>query len=100
MGIVRGTVPVPRINLSNVRLTQRHVNSFLLGQYLKGANINSAREQTTVNDFFLSPSPQDAPVTQFQPWLADRFLILSNSAKHLVDGTRQTNHTLSVDEDA
>jgi hypothetical protein len=100
MGVVRGTVPVPRINLSNVRLTQRHVNSFLLGQYLKGANINSAREQTTVNDFFLSPSPQDAPVTQFQPWLADRFLILSNSAKHLVDASCPVETDVFLNESA
>ena len=30
LSIVRGSVPVPQISLANPRLTQRHVNSFLL----------------------------------------------------------------------
>ena len=32
--IVAGTVGAPQINLANRRLTQRHVNSYLLGRFL------------------------------------------------------------------
>src|ERR1035437_6431034 len=34
LDIVQGRVSVPQINLANERLTQRHLNSYLLGQYL------------------------------------------------------------------
>jgi ATP-dependent helicase YprA (DUF1998 family) len=51
LGIVRGAVPVPRINLANSRLAQRHVNSFLLGPFLR--SLPSVGDKTTVSEFFL-----------------------------------------------
>ena len=85
MGIVSGIVPVPRINLANVRLTQRHINSFLLGHFLRGASISSPRELITVEDFFLSPSPEEAPAARYGAWLEERTTFLSNSATHLIN---------------
>ncbi len=68
--IVSGEVPIPRINLANPRLTQRHINSFLLGHYLRDAQIPTAGEQITVDEFFLSPSSSDSPAAGYGDWLS------------------------------
>ena len=72
LNIVRGTVPVPRINLANERLAQRHINSFLLGRYLKDANITTVREQMTVDEFILMPSPSGSAAAKYGPWLENQ----------------------------
>lgn len=67
--IVRGKIPVPLINLKNTRLTQRHVNSFLLGQFLR--SIASHREVPTVYDFFLEPHEEGSPAAAFRGFIKD-----------------------------
>lgn len=67
--IVKGTVPVPLINLANPRLTQRHVNSYLLGDFLRGAAVRGACEQMTIEEFFRLPDVAGAPVTRLALWL-------------------------------
>jgi hypothetical protein len=91
LGIVSGTVPVPRINLSNIRLTQRHINSFLLGRFLKGASIDSAREQITVDEFFLSPTREMAAATRYGDWLNEHADMLRTSAQYLIDESCTVN---------
>ena len=98
LGIVSGTVPVPRINLANERLTQRHIDSFLLGHFLKETNVAGAREQITVEEFFLSPSQAQAPATQYSLWLAGRSSVLAASARHIIDDVCQldVNHSFET----
>jgi len=67
--VVNGTVPVPLINLANPRLTQRHINSFLLGDFLRGAGVRGIREQMTIEEFFRIPDESNAPATHFSLWL-------------------------------
>jgi DNA-directed RNA polymerase subunit RPC12/RpoP len=67
--VVNGTVPVPLINLANPRLTQRHINSFLLGDFLRGACVRGTREQMTIEEFFRIPGEASAPATRFKLWL-------------------------------
>jgi hypothetical protein len=59
--IVDGTVPVPRINLANKKLTQRHVNAFLLGAYLRTAGADVDNDQMLAGRFFLHPTPESSP---------------------------------------
>lgn len=73
--IVEGRVPVPRINLKNVRLTQRHVNSFLLGAYLRphaGAKLN-------VEWFFSPDAPEKSPAGRYAEFLRKNARMLCNS---------------------
>jgi superfamily II DNA/RNA helicase len=65
--IVRGRVPVPVINLSNRRLTQRHVNSFLLGTYL--IDLKNPKFSETVADFFLTPTATESAAAKFAAYV-------------------------------
>lgn len=66
--IVSGTVPPPRINISNVRLAQRHINSYLLAGYLRAlARFGPAPK--TVREFFFLPSIAESPASRFVVWL-------------------------------
>lgn len=65
--VIRGKVPVPLINLKNTRLAKRHVNSFLLGEFLRFLPIDSPIKN--VSDFFLSPSEADSPFQKFKRFI-------------------------------
>ncbi|MGE3673693.1 MAG: helicase-related protein [Polyangiaceae bacterium] len=69
LAIVQGLVPVPRINLKNTRLTQRHINSFLLGAFLRstGTPVPVALKTMSTEWFFLGAAPVSG---LFRPWLA------------------------------
>ncbi len=67
--IVDGTVPVPRINLANKKLTQRHVNAFLLGAFLKTPEANVQNDQMLAGHFFLQPTPETSPAAYFGTWV-------------------------------
>ena len=67
VSIVKGVVPVPLINLKNTTLVQRHINSYLLSQFLKSIN----REIRTVAGFFLDTSDQILPVDQFRSYITN-----------------------------
>ena len=75
--IVSGSVPIPRINLANPRLTQRHINSFLLGHYLRQAKVPAASEQIDVEEFFLLPSPGDSVAARYAAWLSSHKIQLT-----------------------
>ena len=65
--IVRGKIAVPLINLKNTRLAQRHVNSFLLGRYLR--TLPDSRDSVRVADFFLNPDESSSPASRFQDFI-------------------------------
>lgn len=70
--IVNGTVPVPVIYGGNVRLTQRHVNSFLLGRFLRDHRQQFQADNATVTDFFPDPEGsggQNSPAETFAAWV-------------------------------
>jgi hypothetical protein len=71
LDIVQGRVLVPQINLANERLTQRHVNSYLLGQYLLKRPIKTGSERITVNNFFLDPSLPKSKAAEFPGWITE-----------------------------
>lgn len=56
LGAVAGVVPLPRINLANTRLLQRHVNSLLLGQYLR--TLSDEADWKSVGAFFTRGAPE------------------------------------------
>ncbi|MDP9191069.1 MAG: DEAD/DEAH box helicase [Acidobacteriota bacterium] len=66
---VAGVVPLPRINLANTRLLQRHLNSLLLGRYLR--TLPSDMEWNRVGAFFINPSPVVTLAASFGRHLAE-----------------------------
>jgi hypothetical protein len=72
LSIVRGSVPVPQISLANPRLTQRHVNSFLLGRYLRDGAVRRETSRITVSDFFLEPTAAQSPAPRYIGWLENK----------------------------
>jgi hypothetical protein len=70
--IVNGIVPVPVIYGGNVRLTQRHVNSFLLGRFLAEHRQYFTDDNATVTEFFPDPegtNGETAPAAKYARWL-------------------------------
>lgn len=65
--VIRGKVPVPLINLKNTRLAKRHVNSFLLGEFLRFLPVDSATKN--VSDFFLTPSESESLFEKFKDFV-------------------------------
>lgn len=104
LDIVKGTVPVPRINLANERLAQRHINSLLLGRYLTDAHVSSAREQMTVEEFFLNPSAA-SPASKYASWLKSEWARLLQVASIVLrapstlDGSTALNRSVTMLKD-
>jgi ATP-dependent helicase YprA (DUF1998 family) len=82
--IVSGSVPIPRINIANPRLTQRHINSFLLEKYLRNAKVPAAGEQISVAEFFLSPSTDDSAALRYTTWLRDCKMQLAGPVSQVI----------------
>ncbi len=82
--IVSGSVPVPRINLANPRLTQRHINSFLLGHYLRDVKVPAASEQVTVEEFFLLPTPGESAAVRYAGWLSSHKIGLRAAVSRII----------------
>jgi hypothetical protein len=78
-------VPVPRITLANRKLTQRHVNSFLLGGFLRSPFSQITGDQITVGEFFFEPSPEQSPVSRFGSWLDAEQLRLIPPLSRIID---------------
>ena len=72
IAIVQGRVSVPQINLANLRLTQRHVNSFLLGQYLVLNPVTEKGERIQTRQFFLEPTREEAHARRFPHFLSSK----------------------------
>ena len=75
--IIEGKMPVPFINVTNPGTTQRHVNSLLLGYFLRALAADGVDEKTlnrtTVDDFFLTQQEGGT--------LAERFGKLASQSK-------------------
>ena len=82
--IVHGEVPVPRISLANQRLTQRHVNSFLLGAFLRSPEGGFQDDQITVGDFFLEPTPDASAATRFKTWIESKRTMLIPPLRRII----------------
>jgi ATP-dependent helicase YprA (DUF1998 family) len=68
-GIVHGRVPVPVIYTANVRLTQRHINSYLLGRFLKAHRMQLEADNPQLSSFFPgSDIATRAPADLFVSW--------------------------------
>ncbi len=80
--IVRGKVPVPLINLKNRRLAQRHVNSFLLGRFLR--EIAPGEKINNVADFFLAPDGTPAPAARFRNFIESNRGALLEALSHVI----------------
>ncbi len=64
------SIPLPYVSLQSAAITQRHVNSLLLGEFLKelvvGQDVNILR--LNCEWFFLAEDKNDAPCLQMQKW--------------------------------
>ncbi len=67
--IVSGKVDIPYLSLENDVLAQRHVNSFLLGAYLRDGCAPDFGESVKLNEFFLIPDSNTAPAAHYPEWL-------------------------------
>jgi hypothetical protein len=63
---------VPQISLANPRLTQRHVNSFLLGGYLRDGAVRTETSRITVLEFFLEPASEQSLASRYLEWLENK----------------------------
>jgi hypothetical protein len=84
LAIVRGKVPVPQINLANDRLTQRHINSFLLGQYLLSNSVVEDGERIEVGHFFCEPTREDSHANRYPKFLTSAATKLMSSIQRIV----------------
>jgi hypothetical protein len=80
--IVQGKIPVPLINLKNTRLAQRHINSFLLGQFLQASLIG--KENITVAEFFLAPDESNSPASRFEGYIKDKKARLAEAIRRIL----------------
>jgi superfamily II DNA/RNA helicase len=73
-GIIQGLMPVPYINVANRVLAQRHINSLLLGYYLrsipKAEFEEGVLDRLTVDQFFLQPPSGPTLCDRFAAWTA------------------------------
>ncbi|MCU1267562.1 MAG: box helicase [Acidobacteria bacterium] len=80
--IVRGRVPAPVINLNNTRLAQRHVNSFLLGHYLR--ELANPKLGEKVADFFCAANQCEAPAARFRAYVENNRTPLADSVRRIL----------------
>jgi len=70
--IVAGSVHVPVIHTANPKLTQRHVNSFLLGRFLRAHREQLSSDMPKVEAFFGVPGGDGSFLAdRFGPWCND-----------------------------
>ncbi len=73
--IIEGRLPVPMVNVTNKVLAQRHVNSLLLGYFLR--ELPSAEfekgllDQATIETFFLTDFNGTTLVERFSSWIRE-----------------------------
>ncbi len=96
--IVQGAVPVPRITLANQKLTQRHINSFLLGAFLRSPQSQITGDQITVGQFFLEPTPDRSPISRFAPWIQSQKPNLLTPLTHIISPDAHLTPAISLQE--
>ncbi len=82
--IVVGRVPVPIIHTANRVLTQRHVNSLLLGRFLREQFVAHANANLTVVDFFPVAAGDDRPAAHYGTCCQDNATSLAAAAKAII----------------
>jgi DEAD/DEAH box helicase/Domain of unknown function (DUF1998)/Helicase conserved C-terminal domain len=75
-GIIQGLMPVPYINVANRVLAQRHINSLLLGYFLRSLPQaefeKGVLDRITVDHFFLRPPAGQTLCERFDTWAASK----------------------------
>lgn len=104
-GIIQGKMPVPYINVSNNVLAQRHVNSLLLGYFLRSLPQAEFEEgvldRTTLEQFFLDYSPGGATLCErFAAWATSdsEKPRLSKVIREILAGLLKDNASPMLDE--
>jgi len=69
--IIGGKISTPIINLKNTELIQRHINSYLLGKFLKAYFREISNRSLTLEWFFLGPEENFSPYLQFIKWIRE-----------------------------
>lgn len=82
--VINGRVPVPVIYTANTVLTQRHVNSMLLGRFLREATPPAGDEQILVHHFFPTSLGDNRPATLFTAWTKDNVASLETDAAAII----------------
>jgi DEAD/DEAH box helicase domain-containing protein len=89
------SIPAPTITLSAAPLVQRHVNSFLLANFL--CNVISTededRTRLTVQWFF---GGEDSHSQQFIDWLSDKSKLPESGLKNIIKGTALESKSRAV----
>jgi hypothetical protein len=86
-------IPAPGITLSSERIVQRHVNSMLLGTFLRSlGDTGTERTKLTVKWFFAGGD--ESFCTRFINWLQSRPEGLERSVEELTRGTSLTTRPL------
>lgn len=94
--IIQGKVPVPLINLGNVRLARRHVNSFLLGEFLRSAEVTT--NLRNVSDFFFGESNGKPNWRYFETFVEKNRANLSKSIRGLLPDETGLDPNECIDE--
>ncbi|QTA78672.1 NTP hydrolase p-loop and helicase domains-containing [Desulfonema limicola] len=84
--IISGKVDIPYLNLENDILAQRHVNSFLLGQYLKDDSNQDIGDKVLIKDFFLSPDSGNSSASKFPVWMEKNKDKIINALSRIIPG--------------
>ena len=90
LATVSGTVPVPRINLANSRLAQRHVNSLLIGRYMR-AKLPAGTDRIAVREFFLDPSEERSLASQMKDWARENYQDLLTDVNAVIPSSCNLN---------
>ena len=74
--IIAGEVNTPFICLDNTVLTQRHINSFMLGKFLKKNAEFQFGDRIKLEDFFLIPDEKKSAASFFSKWVDENKAML------------------------
>jgi hypothetical protein len=85
---VAGIVPLPRINLANVRLLQRHVNSFLLGSFLH--SLAPKEDWRTVGAFFCGKDGVPPLMPKFDIFIRSHLRRLAKAVREVIPAKENT----------
>lgn len=86
--MISGQVNIPYLSLENDVLPQRHVNSFVLGKYLKETYSVHGKDSISIKEFFTDLSSDErggkSLAEGFAPWMEDNRLELVNSIRRII----------------
>src|SRR5690606_17269210 len=81
-------IPAPAVALNSSRLVQRHINSFLLAEFLCNAAGKISKDRTKLNTFwFFNVDSGESIAAKFSGWLLKAATSVDDSLAQLVKGT-------------